>query len=176
MRTIALKITGLVLSAASLSASQSLDQLSIYCGAFDFMRERHCTFELGIEYKFYPNWRSPFDFLAFRPLLGIMANLQMSTFLYGGINFDLFPADHLVVAPGFSAGWYNMADGKNLGYPIEFRTSVAISWQWDDQSRLGFCFYHLSNAGLGTKNPGSESIVLIYDIPIRNGFCFSKRR
>ena len=176
MKTIAWKIAALLSLAASLSASRGGDQFSVYGGVFDFMRTRHRTFELGMEYKFYPGWRSPFDFLDFRPLAGIMANMEMSTYLYGGINFDLFPTGHLVIAPGFAAGWYNKNGGKKLGYPIEFRSGVEISWQLADQSRFGFHFYHLSNAGLGTRNPGSESIVFLYDIPIRSGFPFSKQK
>jgi lipid A 3-O-deacylase len=173
MKNIALKISALLIFAASLGASQKWDQFSVYGGAFDFLRTRHRTFELGLEYKFYPRWRSPFAFLHFRPLIGIMANMKMSTYLYGGINFDLFPTDHLVIAPGFAAGWYNKGEGKNLGYPIEFRTGLEVSWQLEDQSRFCFHFYHLSNAGLGTNNPGSESIVFQYDIPIRSNFrCF----
>jgi hypothetical protein len=101
--------------------------------------------------------------------------MKMSTYLYGGINFDLFPTEHLVIAPGFSAGWYNQGDGKKLGFPIEFRSGVEISWQLKDQGRVGLCFYHISNAGLGTRNPGSESIVFLYDIPITSGFPFSKQ-
>jgi len=174
MRSIACKIAALLFSAASLSASQRLDQFSIYGGVFDFKRERHRTFELGMEYKFYPGWRSPLDFLDFRPLAGIMANMKMSTYLYAGINFDIYPTEHFVIAPGFAAGWYNKGDGKNLGYPIEFRTGVEISWQLWDQSRFGLHFYHLSNAGLGTKNPGSESIVLLCDIPIKCGIHFTR--
>ncbi len=175
MRSIAWNIAALIASAASLSASQRPDQFSVYGGVFDFMRTRHRTFELGMEYKFYPGWRSPLDFLDFRPLFGVMTNVKMSTYLYGGINFDLFPTEHLVIAPGFAAGWYNKGDGKNLGYPIEFRSGVSISWQLDDQTRFGFYFYHLSNASLGRKNPGSESIVFLYDIPIRSGFPFSRQ-
>jgi hypothetical protein len=174
MRSIAWKVAVILNAAASLCASQGWDQFSVYGGVFDFMRIRHRTFELGMEYKFNPGWRSPFDFLDFRPLAGVMANMKMSTYLYGGINFDLFPTEHLVIAPGFAAGWYNKSEGKNLGYPLEFRTSVEISWQLDDESRFGCRFYHLSNAGLGAKNPGSESIVFLYDIPIRNGFPFKR--
>jgi lipid A 3-O-deacylase len=179
MRTITWKMAALFIAGigtgSPLCASQRMDQVSVDGGVFDILRERHRTFELGMEYKFYPGWPSPFDFLDFRPLLGLMANMKMSTYLYGGINFDLFLTKHFVIVPGFSAGWYNKGDGKNLGYPIEFRTSVEISLQMEDQSRLGLRFYHLSNAGLGSKNPGSESIVFLYDIPVRCGFPFSKQ-
>ena len=155
-------------------AMTKADQISFYSGTFDVLRERHRTFEFGAEYKFYPSWKAPFDFLAFRPVLGIMANAKKSTYLYGGIYFDLFPTDYFVIAPGFSAGWYSVGHGKNLGYPLEFRSSIEAGWQFNDQGRLGILFYHISNAGLGRHNPGEESIVLFYDIPIKSGFPFTK--
>jgi lipid A 3-O-deacylase len=163
-----------VIFSSTLPASSKPDQFSVYAGAFDVMREAHRTFEFGLEYKFNPSWRSPFHFLEFRPLLGVMTNALKSSYLYGGINFDLFATDSLVIAPGFAAGWYNRAEGKNLGFPLEFRTSIEFVWQFHDLSRLGIRFYHLSNASIGSRNPGEESLVLLYDIPVRKGFSHTK--
>ncbi len=165
---------GGMMCAASLSAGPRYDQVSFYSGVFDLMRERHRTFEFGVEYKFFPSWGSPLHFMAFRPLLGVMANALKSTYLYGGIDFDLFASDHFVITPGFAAGWYSAGDGKNLGYPLEFRSCLETAWQFNDQGRLGVMFYHISNAGLGSRNPGEESLVLFYDIPIKRGFPFTK--
>jgi lipid A 3-O-deacylase len=166
------KILAGLLAGSSLFAAPKSDQVSFSSGMFDCMRVRHRTYEFGIEYKFYPAWSSPFHFLDFRPLLGIMANARKSTYLYGGINFDLFPSEHFVIAPGFAAGWYSQGHGKNLGYPLEFRTLLQVAWQFNGENRLGAEFYHISNAGLGRHNPGEESIVLFYDVPVKSGFPF----
>jgi lipid A 3-O-deacylase len=166
------KIAALLLLSHQIFAAPNYDQISFYSGVFDILRERHRTFEFGIEYKFYPAWRSPFHFMAFRPLLGVMANATRSTYLYGGINFDLFPSASFVIAPGFAAGWYSRGHGKDMGFPLEFRTCVEMAWIFDDQRRLGASFYHISNAGLGHRNPGEESLVLVYDIPIKRGFPY----
>ncbi|MBF8263381.1 MAG: hypothetical protein HW387_1046 [Parachlamydiales bacterium] len=160
-------IMSFLLCGVGLSAYSRPDQVSIYAGAFDLLRDWHRTFEMGVEYKFAQSWSGPIHFLEFRPLLGIMANAQKSTYLYGGINFDLYPADWLVIAPGFALGWYHQAEGKNLGFPVEFRTSIEMSWQFPNSSRLGVRFYHLSNANFSSRNPGEESLVLIYDIPVK---------
>lgn len=164
------KIAAMLLIGSSLYAAKPSDQLSFFGGVFDIFRDWHRTFEFGGEYKFYPNWRSPVDFLAFRPLLGAMANADLSTYLYGGINFDLSVSDHFVLAPGFAAGWYNKADGKDLGSPLEFRTCLEAAWQFDNFSRLGLRFYHVSNANIGHRNPGEESLVLFYDVPLSELF------
>ena len=166
-----------LLAISSLQAVRQCDLFSVSTGIFDVMRERHRTWEFSLEYKFHcPKFKSPFRFMEFRPLIGAMATIEGTTYLYGGINFDLFPCDQIVIAPGFAAGWYRAGNGKDLGYPLEFRTGVELAWQFEDASRLGVHFYHLSNASLGNRNPGEESFVLYYDIPIKKGFPFFSER
>jgi len=150
------------------------DLFSVSTGIFDLLRERHRTWEFSLEYKFhFSRLKSPFRFLEFRPLIGLMANIQAATYLYAGLNLDLFAGERIVIAPGFAAGWYRSGGGKDLGYPLEFRSGVELAWQFEDASRLGIHFYHLSNASLGSRNPGEESLVFFYDIPIKSGFPFS---
>ena len=159
----------------ALNAAVPPDLFSVATGVFDLWREKWRTWEFEMEYKFHVKWlSSPFRCLEFRPLVGLMANARGSGYLYLGLNFDLLFFDHLLFAPGFAAGYYWEGRGKNLGYPIEFRSGVELAWQFSDWRRLGVHFYHLSNASIGNKNPGEESLVLYYDIPIKKGFPFSK--
>lgn len=161
------------LFAGLLESKQPPDFLSFAGGVFDFTREKHRTFEVEAEYKFHLNcWKSPNEYLEFRPLVGIMGTAKGSVYLYAGINFDLLFFDHLLFAPGFAAGYYAQGSGKNLGFPLEFRSGIEIAWQFNDWHRFGIHFYHLSNASLGSKNPGEESLVLFYDIPLVQGFPF----
>ncbi len=148
------------------------DSISFAAGAFDVLRSYRMTAQLEMECKLGSGYiPSPFSFLFFRPLFGFMATVNGSFYVYGGINFDLVYGP-LVIAPGFAAGWYGQGSGKDLGYPLEFRSGVELAWRFLDESRLGVHFYHLSNASLGKRNPGEESFVLFYDIPIRKGFPF----
>jgi lipid A 3-O-deacylase len=157
----------------TLHAAASPHLLSFAAGAFDITREKHRTWEFEVEYKFLLKClASPWSFLEFRPLVGIMATATESVYLYGGLNFDLLFWDHFLIAPGFAAGYYSAGQGKNLGYPLEFRSGVEFAYQSLDGHRLGIHFYHLSNASLGHKNPGEESLVIYYDIPIKRGFPF----
>lgn len=159
--------------AAALHATHPPDFLSFAIGAFDFYREKNRSFECDIEYKFHLKClKSPNRYLQFRPLVGIMATAKGSFYAYLGINFDLLFGEHILFAPGFAVGYYAAGQGKNLGYPIEFRSGVELAWQFSDWHRLGIHFYHLSNASLGCRNPGEESLVLYYDIPLVKGFPF----
>jgi hypothetical protein len=157
-----------------LQAKPPPDYFSLATGIYDFLRIRSRTWEFDAEYKFHLKClKSPNRYLEFRPLVGVMATVQGSVYLYLGLNFDLLFFDHLLIAPGFAAGCYWKGQGKELGYPLEFRSGIELAWQFADTSRLGVHFYHLSNASLGWKNPGEESFVLYYDIPIEKGFPFN---
>lgn len=158
----------------TLQSVQIPDYFSVASGAFDFYHPKWRTAELEIEYKAHFNWlKSPFQFLEFRPLIGVMANARGSGYLYLGVNFDLLFFDRILFAPGFAGGYYWQGSGKNLGYPIEFRSGIELAWQFKSFHRLGGHFYHLSNASIGNRNPGEESLVLFYDMPIKKGFPFN---
>ena len=169
-------LIGCLLFANLAQAASIPDLISFAVGSFDFTREKHRTWEFDAEYKFHLNClKSPWHFLEFRPLCGLMATATGSVYAYGGINFDLLFWDHFLIAPGFAAGYYYAGHGKNLGYPLEFRSGIELAYQFSDWHRLGIHFYHLSNASIGKRNPGEESLVLYYDIPIKCGFPFVTR-
>jgi hypothetical protein len=162
-----------IFAVSVLEAKPPPDYFSLATGIYDFLRSRSRTWEFDVEYKFHLKClKSPNRHLDFRPLIGVMGTVQGSFYLYLGLNFDLLFGDHLLIAPGFAAGYFQKGHGKELGYPLEFRSGIELAWQFADSRRLGIHFYHLSNASLGRKNPGEESLVLFYDIPIVKGFPF----
>ncbi len=164
----------LLFAAKMVECSNIPDYLSFAAGVFDFTREKHRTCEFEAEYKFHLKClKSPNRYLEFRPLAGIMATAKGSLYIYAGLNFDFLFFDHLLIAPGFAGGYYAHGSGKDLGYPVEFRSGVELAWQFTDWVRFGVHFYHLSNASLGKRNPGEESLVIFYDIPLVKGFPFS---
>lgn len=168
------KICAAILACSiSLQAATIPDYLSFATGAYNLLQSKWRTWEFDMEYKFHLSClKSPNRYLEFRPLVGALITLRGTTYFYLGLNFDLLFFDHLLFAPGFAAGYFSKGEGRNLGYPIEFRSGVELAWQFSDQSRLGVHFYHLSNASLGKRNPGEESLVLFYDIPLVKGFPF----
>ncbi len=164
----------LLMITSSVFSAQIPDLFSVGIGQFDITKEKYKTVEFDVEYKAHFNClKSPYHFLEFRPLIGLMANAKGSGYACLGINFDLLFFNHLLFAPGFAASYYWQGSGKNLGYPVEFRSSLEVAWQFKSWHRLGFKFYHLSNASISRKNPGEESLTLFYDIPIVKGFPFN---
>ena len=123
------------------------------------------AFSMQIEYRTkYLLYHHPHFFI--RPLFGAMGSVQGTCFLYTGLAFDLFLSKSVVITPSFAPGLYLQGKGKDLGYPIEFRSSMECAYRFRNHSRLGAMFYHLSNAHLGDKNPGTECLMIFYSIPI----------
>ena len=61
------------------------------------------------------------------------------------------------------------SDGAFYGYGgswMEFRSGAEFAWQLPGKSRIGIAFHHTSNAGLTKRNPGAQSIALMYSIPL----------
>ena len=59
--------------------------------------------------------------------------------------------------PSFTPGLYHEGDGKDLGHLIEFKSELQFSLDLSTNSELGFSYNHISNASLGSKNPGANS-------------------
>jgi hypothetical protein len=67
---------------------------------------------------------------------------------------------------------YRQGDGRDLGYPLEFRSQLEIGHRFRGGPRIALAFSHLSNAGLGSHNPGQESVTINYEwgLPRRQGW------
>jgi lipid A 3-O-deacylase len=130
-------------------------------GVFDFMRKnhRHRTAQILLEYK------PDIYFRVVRPFLGSMVTFRSSFYLYGGIALEFFFNKNFYIFPNFALGYYNRGNGKNLGFPLEFRTGIETGWQFNSFYRLGIIFFHISNAHLGSHNPGEESLAVTLSIP-----------
>ena len=71
-----------------------------------------------------------------------------------------------MLRPSFAVGAYADGNGKDLGGVLEFRSAIALAWRFDDRSRLGVEFSHLSNAGIYDTNPGTENLTVNYSVPL----------
>ncbi|MDJ0683778.1 MAG: acyloxyacyl hydrolase [Alphaproteobacteria bacterium] len=106
----------------------------------------------------------------FTPQVGVMATTDAAAYVYAGIRLDIFLGRRWVLTPQFAPGLYHDGDGKDLGHTIEFRSGLEFAYRFDDRARLGVTLYHLSNAGIGDDNPGTEVITVHYSYPMTNLF------
>jgi lipid A 3-O-deacylase len=156
----------LILTAMPVSAQVTTDPkvgdpdfLSFGVGGFDIIADDFSSAAFQLEYA------SQKRLWIFHPIAGLMLNSDVGGDAYAGIAVDLFFGNRFVVTPSFAPSFYWRGSGKNLGYPIEFRSSIGAAYRFDDRSRLGLEFYHLSNAGLDNHNPGTEVLLLKYSLP-----------
>jgi len=87
-------------------------------------------------------------------------------FLGTGLLFNWYVTDRLFITPSFGAGIYAEHNGTDLGYPLEFRSGLECGYDFKEAGRISIGFWHLSNAGLGDRNPGTELVALRYALPI----------
>jgi hypothetical protein len=149
----------------SLGSPGGPPRLSLGAGAFDITpnaghHDSHVQGLFNGEYHFG-------DMLwIISPMLGFQVSTKGSTYLYGGFGFDINFTPNWVLTPNGAFGWYERGSGTNLGSAAEFRTGAEFAYRFEDQSRLGFNFHHISNAGIGRYNPGEQQIMLVYQLPL----------
>jgi lipid A 3-O-deacylase len=147
---------------SSLSSSEKPKHLLAWGGGvFEIVRcNRHQTAVFQVEY------RPPLVWYTVRPSLGFFLTYKGSTYLYGGFGLEWILKKRFLFSPNFAVGWYRSGGGKDLGYPLEFRSGVEGAFILKNQTRLGAQFYHISNASIGHKNPGEESLVFLISVPL----------
>ncbi len=155
--------------AAAFSAPQGAraddpDFLSFGGGYFDWNRQKSPAAEFRIEY------RSDKKFWIFKPLGGLMATSDGAVYPYAGVGIDVFFGRRVVVTPSFAPGYYHKGSGLDLGHELEFRSQIEFAYRFDDRSRLGVAVSHMSNASIGDTNPGTESAILYYSMPLSRIF------
>ncbi len=138
------------------------DFISFSAGAFDVFPgdDDEVAGEFRLEY------RSDLKLWIFKPFVGVMATTDAAFYGYGGVLVDIYLGKRFVATPSFAVGYYEEGDGLDLGSAAEFRSQIEIAYRFDDRSRLGLSFSHMSNAGIGDDNPGSESLMLTYALPL----------
>ena len=126
----------------------------------DWNRQKNTAAEFRAEY------RSDYKMWIFKPLAGVMATSDGAFFAYAGVGIDVFLGNRFVVTPSFAPGFYAEGGGLDLGYHLEFRSQLEIAYRFDDRSRLCIAISHMSNASIVDENPGTESAVIYYSVPL----------
>ncbi len=150
------------LSPLPVAADDDPDFLRLAIGRYDINDDRE-----AIEFR--AEYQSDIKLWIFKPFGGVMATTDGAAYGYAGFLTDFYFGRRIVFTPSLAAGLYHNGDGKDLGHIVEFRSSVELAYRFDNRSRLGVSFYHLSNASLSEDNQGTEIISLNYSIPFNTG-------
>lgn len=157
---LAVLIAGGISGGAATACADDPDFLSFGGGWFDIVNRDDDAGEARVEY------RSDYRFWLLKPFGGVMVNTDGGVHAYAGILSDFYFGRRIVISPSVAPGYYHKGDGKDLGHELEIRSQLEVAYRLDDRSRVGVAFSHMSNAGLGDRNPGSESLTVYYSIPV----------
>lgn len=152
---------------------------SVGAGAFDFTDQDDESAVGGLQY--YSGHRVLESQLGSRfrgigPMLGLTVNTDGGVFGYGGLYADVRITEQIVLLPSAGLGGYSEGDSKDLGGTFQFHVGTGLFYEFrEDQtlpagSRVGITFQHISNADIHDRNPGANSIMLSYSIPLPSGF------
>ena len=164
MRKIVLKILAFMLSfyliASNTSAQEDLSEteLNVFTGMFDFSDHKQKAGLIGLQHQNDDLFRKSF-LGRLSPITGGFLTENSAFYLYTGVQAE-YEFGNLKITPSFAPGYYNYGNGKDLGYPLEFKTEVQMSFEFSEDTHLGMSYNHISNASLGTKNPGANSYMI----------------
>jgi lipid A 3-O-deacylase len=135
------------------------DYITIGLGYFDLVDGESEAAQFSAEY------RGEYVWGGLRPIVGISTQNDGGVYAYAGGQYDWNFYDRFYLIPNFVAGAYAQGDSKDLGHAIEFRSGIELDYEFENAHRVGVAFNHISNASIGTKNPGAETLLMNYSIP-----------
>ena len=163
MRKIASTILMMLISFSFLSFAYSADEnqdeltteFNFFTGMFDFSDDKQASPVLGLQHQNEELFINT-GYGRMSPITGAFITANNAFYLYTGVQID-YEIGPLNITPSFAPGYYGEGNGKDLGYPLEFKTEVQLSFDFNDNTNLGMSYNHISNASLGKKNPGANS-------------------
>ena len=130
-------------------------EFNVYTGMFDFSDDGKKSTLLGFQHQNENLNRDTF-LGNLSPITGALITVDNAAYVYTGIEAQ-YKIGSLNFNPSFAPGLYHEGDGKDLGHVLEFKSELQISLDFSQSSQFGFSYNHLSNASLGSKNPGANS-------------------
>ena len=130
-------------------------EINVFTGMFDFSDNKQHAGLFGLQHQTDKLFRKSF-LGKLSPITGGFLTENSAFYLYTGVQAE-YDLGFITITPSFAPGYYNYGNGKDLGYPLEFKSEVQMSLNLSDTTQLGMSYNHISNASLGTKNPGANS-------------------
>lgn len=149
----------LLFTSVNVHSQNNKSYLAFSAAAFDILQKDKSSLEGRIEYRYYNNW-------FVKPFAGVMYNVHDAFHFFVGFLKDIPITANINLTPSFAPGLYSDGHSKKLGYIIQFRSQIELTFTNTDGSKFGISFNHISNASLSDSNPGVESLALTYIIPL----------
>ena len=135
--------------------SDKITEFNFFTGVFDFSDDSKHSTLVGLEHQNENLFRNSF-LGKISPITGGLITADNAVYIYTGVQAE-YNLGALQFIPSFTPGYYNEGRGKDLGYPLEFKSEIQFSYNLSENTLLGMSYNHISNASLGDKNPGANS-------------------
>ena len=130
-------------------------ELNFFTGMFDWSDHKQKSGLVGLQHQndelFIEGGSGIFS-----PITGAFITSKNAFYIYTGVQAE-YQLGSLAITPRFAPGYYGAGNGKDLGYPLEFKTEIQMSYDLSNTTHLGMSYNHISNASLGDKNHGANS-------------------
>ena len=143
--------------AEELEIKNQYTEFNVYTGMFDFSDDGKKSTLIGFQHQNENLNRDTF-LGNLSPITGALITADNAGYVYTGVQAQ-YKIGALNFTPSFTPGLYHEGDGKDLGHVIEFKTEVQFSINTSADTKFGFSYNHVSNASLGSKNPGANSYI-----------------
>ena len=130
-------------------------ELNFFTGMFDWSDHKQASGLIGLQHQNDELFIQA-DHGRFSPITGAFITSKNAFYIYTGVQAE-YQFGSLAITPSFAPGYYGAGNGKDLGFPLEFKSEIQMSFDISDSTHLGMSYNHISNASLGTKNPGANS-------------------
>ena len=152
----------LLLLASFAARAEAPASIVIATGQLGMRKEiRH---SLGIDVQI----RAPWQWNLIRPTFGVLTSSTGGAYAYSGVVAEIPLPGSFRLSPGFAPGVVLANGDRDLGFPIEFRSSIELSAAPMESLRFGIALSHISNGRLGDHNPGVEMLTFSVAIPARS--------
>lgn len=152
-------IAAAVILAHTAARAQSRVLVTGGLGAFDFIHN-YTAPEGRLELRFAES------FFYIKPSVGTFFTTKGSVYTYFALRGEIPLGPHFLLIPIEAVGDYQKGGGKDLGSHIEFKSGAELDYVFADGVRVGPAFDHVSNAGIGRKNPGEENLLMMFTAPL----------
>ena len=100
-------------------------------------------------------------------MAGVEVDTNSSAYAYAGLLYDYPITENWSITPSVAAGLYRQGEGKDLGGAFEFKDTIEVNYKLTPDSRVGLALSHKSSAGINDRNPGTETLQVVYSQTIQ---------
>ena len=119
-------------------------------------------------HAFYLEWRSRPRWYGLAPYVFGSWRETGASYLGAGLLYTISLSPQWKLTASSGPGYYERDGELDLGSRLEFASTLELAYRFASGRRIALGVGHISNAGAGRINPGSEYIRLGFQFPIRD--------